>query len=194
MSRDINNFESGTKTTAVLCVVSLFAITRIRNWVKCKSYGLPISASHLSERNTLTPFVKRQKYTYLHIERLKLEVEIIFQLLTRGYCNCSGDMKRAYGFHGTPSKFHCFSFVPLILPYNVYSPVNWTGASLWVRRTLPRGCKSLFLPNAYTSLKPQQHLKEVQLFFQEWFTSDCVSELLSKKHSLAQNSGYKLNY
>ena len=55
-----------------------------------------------------------------------------------GHCNYSPTTKGAYGFHGTPSKFHCLSSIPLILAYNVYSQVNWTGTSLWAWRSLLR--------------------------------------------------------
>ena len=78
----------------------------------------------MSERKTLTPFVKMQKYMHSQIDILRLVVESALQCCSTGYCNYSQDIKRACGFYGMPSKFHRFSSIPLILAYNVYSQVN----------------------------------------------------------------------
>lgn len=116
---------------------------QITNTVNSKSLHLP-REWHLSKRKTLTPLVKMQKYMQLTF--LKLVVELILRRYSVVYCNYSRGIKRAYGFHGTLSKFHCFSSIPLIPAYNVYSQVNWTGTSLWVWRSLLRGSKAMFLP------------------------------------------------
>lgn len=85
--------------------------------------------------------------------------------------------KEHMAFVGRPSEVHRFSSIPLILVYNVYSQVNWTGTSLWAWRSLLRGSGAGFLPKHAYCLNLPQHLKEVQLFLQYRFMSDCARKV-----------------
>ena len=110
-----------------------------------------------------------QKYMHLQVNFLQLVlVEIIL------WCDSAGDTvthcspKRAYGFHGTPSKFHCLSSIPLILAYNVYSQVNWTGTSLWLWRSLLRGSEAVLLPKRKTSTASERGAAVLPVTVHEW--------------------------
>ena len=152
-----------------------------------------------------------QKYMHLQVNFLQLVlVEIIL------WCDSAGDTvthcspKRAYGFHGTPSKFHCLSSIPLILAYNVYSQVNWTGTSLWLWRSLLRGSEAVLLPKRKTSTASERGAAVLpvtvhewlcdggiwkkgllRVYFQSWW---CLYDKIKSLIILDQFTFYKLNY